>query len=285
MAPTGATSDWPTSGSEPQGTWQSPGYRSATTRSRVAILLVALTTLGYAAQTAIGFAGFGLLDSAAAGTLTDAQAAAYDDLSIQVGMLTLIAYVASAVAFLAWFSRMVENVPPLTGWVPRRTPRAAIGWWFVPFANFWIPFTIAREALRRLDPGSGSWAARLAVAWWGLFLVGDTVSRLSGQLSRRMETLDEIRWVIAVSLAATVMLTVGGCLLIIVIQGTEQISRRRAAALGIGASGAPEWPEIAYVLAGQPAETAPTTSWQATAAPVARVASADGPAEPPPHPA
>lgn len=284
MDPTGATLDWPTPGSEPQGTWQSPGYRSGTTRSRVAILFVALTTLGYAAQSVIGFGGFGLLNSAAAGTLTDAQAAAYDDLSIQVGMLTLIVYIASGIAFLAWFSRMVENVPPLTGWVPRRTPRAAIGWWFVPFANFWIPFTIAREALRRLDPGSRSLAARLAVAWWGLYLVGDTVSRLSGQLSQRMETLDEIRGVIAVSLAATVMLTVAGCFLVIVIRGTEEIGRRRAAALGIGASGAPEWPEIAYALAGQPAETAATRSLPEAAAPVTSVASADGPAEPPPPP-
>ena len=246
---------------------------------------MALTTLGYAAQSVIGFAGFGLLDAAAAGTLTDAQAAAYDDTSIQVGMVTLFVYIASVVAFLAWFSRMVENVPPLTGWVPRRTPRAAIGWWFVPIANFWIPFTIARESLRRLDPGSRSWAARLVPAWWWLYLIGDAVSRVSGQLSRQMETLDEIRGVIAVSLAATVMVTVAGGCLIVVIRGTEEIGRRRAAALGIGASGAPEWPEIAYALAGQPAETSPATSRPEAAAPVTSVASADGPAEPPPPPA
>ncbi len=285
MDPTRSTIDWPTAGSEPQGTWQSPGYRSGTTRSRVAIVGVALTSLGYAAQSGILLAGFGVLRAAADGTLTDTQATAYDDLSMQVGMITLVVYVASVVAFLAWFSRMVENVPPLTGWVPRRTPRAAIGWWFVPIANWWVPFTIAREALRRLDPGRRSWAARVVPAWWMLMIVGDTVSRVSGQLTQRMETLDEIRAVFAVSLVATVMLTVAGCCLVVMIWGTDEIGRRRAAALGIGESGSPEWPEIAYALAGQAAKTAPTTPGLESAAAMPGMAAVDGPAEPPPPPA
>jgi hypothetical protein len=180
---------------------------------------------------------------------------------------------------------MVENVPPLTGWIPRRTPRAAIGWWFVPLANFWIPFTIAREALRRLDPGSRSWAARLVPAWWGLYLAGSFVSGASSSLGRMVSTIDEIRTALVLSLASVAMLAIAGSCLVIVVWSTEQIGRRRAAALGIGASGTPEWPEIAYALAGQPAATVPTASWPEAAAPVTSVASADGPAEPPPPPA
>ena len=188
-------------------------------------------------QAIVAIYGFRIVQAGEAGTLTTAQATAYDALTGQLSVLTLLAYIASIIAFLAWFSRTIESMPPLTGSIPARTPRAAIGWWFVPVANFSIPFTIARDALRSLDPGGRSGASRLVTVWWALFLAGDAVLGMSSALGRTMSTIDEIRTVLVLSLAAVAIMTIAGSCLVIVVWSTEKTCRWRAAALGIACSG------------------------------------------------
>ena len=90
--------------------------------------------------------------------------------------------VLAAIAVLAWLSRVVDNIPALTGKTPVDTPRAAIGWWFVPFANLAIACDIDRDAWARLATRPEERRATVVYAWWLIWIAGLVADRLLGVL-------------------------------------------------------------------------------------------------------
>ena len=96
-----------------------------------------------------------------------------------VALLDFAAFVLAVVMFIRWFKRAYENlralgVPQLrlgSGW--------AIGSWFVPFVNLFMPKRIANDIWRGSDPAAeaeqdADWYRRpvtpLLHWWWGLYL-------------------------------------------------------------------------------------------------------------------
>ena len=214
----------------PQGTWRSGGYRSSRRRSWRAVGMVGAVILGYAAGVAVDLWGFTLLAAAEAGTLTVAQGADYDGLVATVAGLTAALYVVSALFFLAWLSRLVDNTPPLTGRTPVRGPRQAIGWWFVPLAFLFVPYGIVRDTMEELAPVGRS-AGRIVLAWWLLFLASNVTSSLTTALTRNATTLDDLRVSLVASALQESAALASGVLLIVVIRTAERWSEARATAL------------------------------------------------------
>lgn len=145
-----------------------------------------MATLGIAgALGAVAFlqdlTGFGILDAAAAGTLTEADADAFDSLFATIGQAQLVAYLACAVAFLAWLSRSVDNVERLGGGKPAFTPTMSIVWWFIPFANFVMPYQVVADLYRRMAPVERI-STLIVLGWWLLFLGGNIVSNVAGRV-------------------------------------------------------------------------------------------------------
>lgn len=58
------------------------------------------------------------------------------------------------VSFLLWFSRSYRNLRALGAEGLEYSPGVAIGWWFVPVANFWRPFQVAVEIWKASDPST-----------------------------------------------------------------------------------------------------------------------------------
>ena len=125
--------------------------------------------------------GFGVLDAAVAGTLTTADAEAFDTLFGNIGLAQSAAYVACAVAFLAWLSRSVDNVERLGGGKPAFTPTMSIVWWFVPFANFVMPHQIVADLYRRMAPAERISSA-IVLGWWVFFLGGNLAANIAGRV-------------------------------------------------------------------------------------------------------
>jgi hypothetical protein len=220
------------------GTWRSPGYRPARTRSQVAIGFVVAAVLMDGLATLLGIQGIGLMSSAEAGTLAAGDAEAFDSLYAMVGLAQSLMYIASAIAVLRWLSRTVEIIPSLTGRTPRRSPREAIGWWFVPFANYVVPFQIVSDTLRRLRTGDPELADRLLVPWWVCWLVASWVGSLIFRLPR--ETIDELRQVFTVTALSDVANVVAGVCLIMIIRTAQRRSDARAATLAAEEQHAPD---------------------------------------------
>jgi hypothetical protein len=162
-------------------------------------------------------------------------AALYDDLwLLLLGLLAV-----TLLAWAAWISRVVANIPVLTGEYPRATPRWTFIQVLIPGYNLrWIP-SILRDVLRHLDPrGNGDALVAAAmlppvvavIGWLALryLLTGTTIAG-AGLSSRQAVELIEVVGQVTVGLLA-----VGAVMLVVIISRIE----RRAAALARDAQGA-----------------------------------------------
>ena len=227
------------------GGWQSPGYRSARTRARWATVLVGITSAIAAFAALFVAGGFSLLDQAELGLLSATEGEQFDRTATALGVWLWAAYLASAIAVLAWLSRSVENVPPLGGGTPRLSPRWAIGWWFVPIANLWKPYGIVRDLWTRLATPARRRGSGVLTAWWVLWVVSAITDRVTRQVSRNAETIDELRGALSVSFVATVGVFVAGVLFILVIREIQARADERALALAVPAGPSPSGDEPA----------------------------------------
>jgi hypothetical protein len=140
--------------------------------------------------------------------------------------------VASLATFAAWLSRVVDNVPLLTGRFPRATPRMTFVQALIPVYNFrWIP-SILREVLRMLDPrGNGDALVAAAILPLIIAAVGINVGKqllraafVTGNITPRRAFEIEITFVQAM----VGLLAVGAIMLVAVMVRVERVSAARA---------------------------------------------------------
>jgi hypothetical protein len=97
------------------------------------------------------------------------------------------AWTGAAITFLMWLHRSYRNLPALGATELRFSPGWAVGWWFVPFANFVQPVRVVTEVWQASQAahGQNTRAGRRAIGtplpmwlWWGLW-VGSIVLLLA----------------------------------------------------------------------------------------------------------
>lgn len=203
-------------------------YRTAGVRAKVTIGLLALTGAISFITAIVDLGGFDILRQAEAGTLTDADALSYDSTVQVLAFLYLVAFPATAIAFLAWLSRSVDNVPPLTGERPMVTPRWSIGWWFVPFANLVKPYQIVKDLLVRM-PASATGGTGIALAWWLTWVGTGIIGWVSLRLSEG-GTLDELRTYFTANVVLDALTVIAAALAIIIVRRIQAAADLRAVA-------------------------------------------------------
>jgi len=154
-------------------------YRSAGGRARITSILLGIVGFIALLSTIQDGLGFGLIEDARMGLLTAEEANAFDSGMAHLALWTLGVEVVTAVAFLAWLSRTVDNVPALRGGRPMVTPRWSIGWWFIPFANLVKPFQIVRDVHDRMAIGASSDGGWIVLAWWLSWVVGRMIAAIA----------------------------------------------------------------------------------------------------------
>ncbi|MGW0118110.1 DUF4328 domain-containing protein [Streptomyces sp. NPDC003327] len=111
------------------------------------------------------------------------------------GSLQLLALIATATLFLIWFHRVRLNAEVWAGDLQGRKPGWAIGGWFVPIANLWIPRSVAADIWRgsRAEPSAADRPGELLLlnAWWITFVIDTLVARTAGRVYERAETSEE----------------------------------------------------------------------------------------------
>ncbi|QRF02561.1 DUF4328 domain-containing protein [Streptomyces koyangensis] len=120
------------------------------------------------------------------------RAGGVQQFSVWTGHFWSLVYFASIVVFLVWFRRSRVNAEVFDphGHTLRRG--WAVGGWFVPFANLWLPRRVAVDTWRACaSPADrrGTWLLNL---WWVTFVVDTVVSNGASRILRRAEELDEI---------------------------------------------------------------------------------------------
>jgi hypothetical protein len=150
--------------------------------------------------------------------------------------------VASLATFAAWLSRVVSNIPPLTGEYPRATPRITFIQALVPVGNFWWIPSILREVVRLLDPrGNGdalvSAAVLPLVVAAGGALIGARPLLISQKLG--IITFSTMRAIATIYIEVLVgLLAVGAVMLLLVIVRIERRSTSRAREARLAVAGA-----------------------------------------------
>ncbi|GHG19346.1 DUF4328 domain-containing protein [Streptomyces zaomyceticus] len=95
-------------------------------------------------------------------------------------------YLATGIVFIVWFYRLRKNAEVWASDLQTRKPGYAVGGWFIPIANFWIPRAIAVEIWRASRPApyaaDGRRELTLLNCWWTCWIVGTLVNWASGQM-------------------------------------------------------------------------------------------------------
>jgi eukaryotic-like serine/threonine-protein kinase len=150
-------------------------------------------------------------------------------------IVQLVGYVIGAVIFIFWFHRAYSNLPALGVTKPRHGRGWAIGAWFIPIANLFIPKQLANDVWRagdpELRPGDFGWQSRPVAAivhwWWALFLVSGVLANRAGQLMENSANLGDLRSaVIADALAQAIGIASAVAAIVVVKRATARQETR-----------------------------------------------------------
>ncbi|MFB6841098.1 DUF4328 domain-containing protein [Streptomyces sp. NPDC056361] len=146
--------------------------------------------------------------------------------------LSFMVFLATATVFVMWFHRLRRNAEIWAPDLHTRTPGYAVGCWFIPFGNLWIPRSIAVGIWRasRWEPyaADGRGELRLLNGWWACWVVGTLVNWVSGQMYKTAETAGT--WVMATrwSLVGYVLDAVAAVLAILVVRRLTSMQHTKA---------------------------------------------------------
>lgn len=223
-----------------EGTWRSPGYRSARTRATAAQIMLGLSGVLAILAALTLLSGLSILNDFDSGRPADLRLDAWVSSSFGVSAWQALVSLGTALAFLAWLSRSVDNVPPLQGGTPKWSPRWSIGWWFVPIAWFVMPFLVVRDLARHMG-GPGTSIETVVTAWWVLF-VGSLIGSRVPDLMALPDT-DAARSWILVSTVAQLGYLAAAALAILVVRRLQVAADDRARVLSMVPDEG-SWPQV-----------------------------------------
>jgi hypothetical protein len=157
----------------------------------------------------------------------------YKDAHDAVGVVMSIVSVLNLtvfVLFVIYLFRAVTNTELWNVTKERWTPGWAIGGWFIPFANFVIPFLVVLETWRRSDPDvRGGAKARASTGllwcWWLAFAIGFLLIQIDPNDD---STFDEVKNRDGLGIAGAALLVASAVLMIVLVRRLAAWQRRNA---------------------------------------------------------
>ncbi|XIE79900.1 DUF4328 domain-containing protein [Streptomyces sp. SBR177] len=105
-------------------------------------------------------------------------------------------FVATGIVFIVWFRRLRHNAGVWAADQQDRGPGWAVGGWFVPIGNLWIPRNVAADIWRasRMAPYAPDGPGELALlnGWWAAWVVSMVTDRIAALVLRRAESVDAL---------------------------------------------------------------------------------------------
>lgn len=131
------------------------------------------------------------------------QAAEANDSRQQIiGVAYLILFIATVVIFGTWIHRVAQNARAISPEEFQRSPTMAVGSYFIPIVNLWIPYQAMSEIWRASRNPIG-WRQDRAGAflgwWWAIWLIANISANFT---AAEAEGLAEIRRASQVSIAS-----------------------------------------------------------------------------------
>lgn len=96
----------------------------------------------------------------------------------------VVSFLLCVIFFCIWTYRAARNAKHLSSFPQKISPGWAVGWYFVPFANFWKPFQGMREIWWRSAWPQRKSAPVILNIWWILWVGLSLVSNMVGRILR-----------------------------------------------------------------------------------------------------
>ncbi|MET9963568.1 DUF4328 domain-containing protein [Streptomyces sp. NPDC006326] len=221
--------------------WSPDGLRPAADvlRSPHALALALVLLLALAALVNLFSAGvsaclFSLTRDAAAAPAAAADGTPLADVLASVaGILQTLSLLATMVVFILWFHRVRVNGEVMRPDAFTRTRGWAIGGWFIPVGNLFIPFRIAKEiwaASTQLGP-DGSYrhvSTAPVTAWWTAWVASLFADRVFDQMFKRADTAASLRDAWAVGLVCDLLTVAAAVLAAIFVRKLTSLQHTKA---------------------------------------------------------
>ncbi|MFI1533213.1 DUF4328 domain-containing protein [Streptomyces anandii] len=185
----------------------------------VSVLLVAAAAVDVLTVWA-GVNLYGHLGSALTGRTDRVDAAHVLDMAgnVQIG-----AVLVTGVVFIAWFYRARVNAEYFAQDVCTMARGWAIGAWFVPIGNLWLPYRVASEMWQASaqSTSDGSWrtVSKAPVnAWWALVIASVVVGRVGSAATDAATTLAGLRHAVALTALGDLLNAVAAVLAIVFVR-------------------------------------------------------------------
>ena len=218
-----------------------PRYKPIALRAHILRWWLVAGILVNAAVTVLNAVHLSLLDSD--GFAGSDAVLASDERLVAGGAALLATFVVSVILWLLWFHRAYRNVDSFGSLDVRMGTGWAVGAWFIPIVNWFLPKSLANDIWRGTEPEplrdgerTEPRVAPLVHWWWAAWLVANLLGNLSFRLIDDARTLDAERTAVAVDIAAGISFVVAGVLALRFVRAvTERVAARAAAQHGAGA--------------------------------------------------
>lgn len=170
-------------------------------------------------------------------SVTPAEALASDHRLDTFANVSIAAVVVTGIVFIVWFHRAYRRTRALGGEM-RYSDGWAIGAWFIPIGNLWIPKKLANDIWWGSAPrDERTWSERSALlaAWWCAWVVGGLITWFTRVDYTRLEDSevnnlnDFLRSNLAATVALAVTLLAAAFAVVVVRQIGQRLAERTAA--------------------------------------------------------
>lgn len=129
--------------------------------------------------------------------------------AVVVGLGSVVIFISTVIIHCVWTNRMNKNARALGAQGMEYTPGWAVGWFFVPIANLYKPFSVASEIYRASAPGPDGmhWKDEptpgILNFWWACWIIGFLLDRVSGVVAQDKEMYFIISLLAGLAIAAS----------------------------------------------------------------------------------
>lgn len=204
--------------------------------------LATATTVLLAISGVIGLASAGIClyvssivgDGTYTGAIFEQSITLPESLMALGSLLQLPVLLATAVLFVIWFHRVYGNAEIFNPGAVTRSRGWAIGGWFIPIGNLFIPYKMAKElwaASLQLGP-DGSYrnvSAAPVTAWWLVWVTGLIADRVFSRLYEAADTFEALGGAAGVGVVQGLLFAVAAVLAILFVRKLTALQTTKAA--------------------------------------------------------
>lgn len=157
-----------------------------------------------------------------------------DVLTALAGGLQLLTVLGTATVFIIWFHRVRVNGEIFRPNAFTQARGWAIGAWFIPIGNLFLPYRIARQiwtASAQLGPDGSSRpvSSTPLTAWWVVWVIAACTERAFSRMYKYAETPEALRDASAVGIVSDLLLVAAAVLAVLFVRKLTAMQNAKAA--------------------------------------------------------